>query len=228
MKNIDKVLDAFIEGDYFIVFLILTIIVLIVLILALIKSSQDYNELLIEKSENKDDDLDLFSNIENNKVVEDNKKENDIIDDINLLFASNENDKIDENVPLVKQIDTNNIKTYDDEIDEYENNEEENAVISREELEKKTKERMDNLGTTDNQAVIQKYEEEQENKAIISYEQLLKNASNITLSYKDETKEKGSPKINKIEVEKKEVVGTEIYLEEEEFLKILKEFRITL
>lgn len=227
MKNIDKVLDAFIEGDYFIVFLILTIIVLIVLILALIKSRQDYNELLIEKSENKDDDLDLFSNIDN-KVVEDEKEENDIIDDINLLFTSNENDKIDENVPLVKQIDTNNIKTYDDEIDEYENNEEENAVISREELEKKTKERMDSLGTTDNQAVIQKYEEEQENKAIISYEQLLKNASNITLSYKDETKEKGSPKINKIEVEKKEVVGTEIYLEEEEFLKILKEFRITL
>ena len=51
MRNIDKVLDTFIEGDYFIIFLILTIIVLIVLILALIKSRQDYNELLVEKNE---------------------------------------------------------------------------------------------------------------------------------------------------------------------------------
>ena len=170
-----------------------------------------------------------FKNINSN---ENNQKEesqdNDILDDLNAFFESNDNDKINENEPLVKQVDMNNIKTYDDEIDEYENSEEENAVISAEELEKKTRERMDALGLSDNQAAIQKYEEEQENKAIISYEQLLKNASNITLSYKDETKEKGSPKINKIEVEKKEVVGAEVYLEEEEFLKILKEFRISL
>ena len=70
--------------------------------------------------------------------------------------------------------------------------------------------------------------EEQENKAIISYEQLLKNASNISLSYKDEKNVKGAPKIQKIEVNQKEVSTPEIYLEEEEFLKILKEFRISL
>ena len=34
--------------------------------------------------------------------------------------------------------------------------------------------------------------------------------------------------VNKIEVEQKEVVGVENYLAEEEFLKILKEFRMTL
>ncbi len=227
MKNIDKVLDAFIEGDYFIIFLILTIIVLVVLILALIKSRQDYNDLLVEKSENKDDNLDLFNNV-GKKEEKEIDEEHDILDDLNSFFESNDNDKIKEDEPLIKQVDVNNIKTYDDEIDEYESNEEENAVISAEELEKKTRERMDALGLTDNQAAIQKYEEEQENKAIISYEQLLKNAANITLSYKDETKEKGSPKINKIEVEKKAVVGAEVYLEEEEFLKILKEFRVTL
>ena len=66
-------------------------------------------------------------------------------------------------------------------------------------------------------------------KAIISYEQLLKNASNITLSYKQEDmKDKEAPRVNKIEVEQKEVVGVENYLAEEEFLKILKEFRMTL
>ncbi len=225
----DKMLDTFIEGDYFIIFLILTIIILIVLILALIKSRKDYNELLIESTENKDNELNLFiSDNENLKQEEPKKEENDILDDLNSLYATTEEDIINAEEPLVKQVDINNIKTYDDEIDEYENSEEENAVISAEELEKKTRERMDALGLTDNQAAIQKYEEEQENKAIISYEQLLKNASNITLSYKDETKEKGSPKINKIEVEQKEVVGTEVYLEEEEFLKILKEFRISL
>ena len=143
-------------------------------------------------------------------------------------MASTKEDVFDNDVPLVKQIDLPNIKTYDDVIDEYESSEEENAVISAEELEKRTRERMDALGMSDNQAVIQKYEEEQENKAIISYEQLLKNASNITLSYKDETKEKGAPKISKVEVEQKEIPGAESYLEEEEFLRILKEFRTSL
>ena len=43
---------------------------------------------------------------------------------------------------------------------------------------------MNSLGLNDNQVAIQKYEEEQEKKAIISYEQLVKNASNISLTYK--------------------------------------------
>ena len=77
-------------------------------------------------------------------------------------------------------------------------------------------------------ANLKKMEEEQEKKAIISYEQLLKNASNITLSYKKENNEKGCPKINKIEVQEKEVTQAISYLEEEEFLKILKEFRLSL
>ena len=116
-----------------------------------------------------------------------------------------------------------------DEIDEYELGEEENAVIYADELERRTKERMDALGLNDNQAAIQKYEEEQEKKAIISYEQLLKNASNITLSFKEEDKKDAdAPIVNKVEIEQKEVTGAESYLEEEEFLKILKEFRTSL
>ena len=46
MENFDRFLDTFISGDYFLVFLILMLIILIVLILALIKSRQDYNEIL--------------------------------------------------------------------------------------------------------------------------------------------------------------------------------------
>ena len=77
--------------------------------------------------------------------------------------------------------------------------------------------------------IIEKYEEEQEKKAIISYEQLVKNASNITLTYKEEEpKKKDAPKVNKIEIEQKEVTPSENYVNEEEFLKILKEFRLNL
>ena len=143
-------------------------------------------------------------------------------------MAESKDDVIDADKPLIKQVDLSEIKSYDELIDEYELSEEENAVISAEELEKKAKERNITLGNTENQEAIAKYEEEQEKKAIISYEQLLKNASNITLSYKDETKEKGAPKVNKIEIEQKEVTPSENYLAEEEFLKILKEFRISI
>ena len=221
MKNIDKVIDAFVTGDYFVIFLILTLAILVVLVLALIKSRGEYNELLnfeLNKRRNEKEDNNLLNNNEDN-----------VLKGLEDLMASTKDDVFDENKPLIKQIDVPNLKTYDDIIDEYELSEEENAVISADELEKKTKERMDALGTNDNQIAIAQYEEEQEKKAIISYEQLLKNASNITLSYKEEDKKgKDAPIVNKVEVEKKEVVGTEIYLEEEEFLKILKDFRMSL
>ena len=208
MSNVDKLIDTFVTLDYFIIFLAITLMILVVLILALIKSREEYNELL---------------NSENNKIDDGvTAKEVDILEELNLM-ANDKEDVIDENKPLVKQIDLNNINT-----DEYEFNEEENAVISNEELERKAKERLETLGSNENQDAIQKYEEEQESKAIISYEQLLKNATNFSLSYKDETLDNDAPKVQKIEVSRKEVSGPEVYLEEEEFLKILKEFRINL
>ncbi len=217
MNNIDKVIDAFVTGDYFIIFLILTLAILIVLILALIKSRGEYNELLSYEEERE---------TKESPVIEDNS--NNLLSELEDLMATTKEEVIDEDRPLIKQIDVKNVKTYNNVIDDYEYQEEENAVISAEELEKRTKERKEALGTNDNQVAIAKYEEEQEKKAIISYEQLLKNASNISLSYKEEKVSKDAPKVNKIEVEQKEVTGTENYLEEEEFLKILKEFRISL
>ena len=217
MNNIDKVIDAFVTGDYFIIFLILTLAILIVLILALIKSRGEYNELLSYEEERE---------TKESPVIEDNS--NNLLSELEDLMATTKEEVIDEDRPLIKQIDVKNVKTYNNIIDDYEYQEEENAVISAEELEKRTKERKEALGTNDNQVAIAKYEEEQEKKAIISYEQLLKNASNISLSYKEEKVSKDAPKVNKIEVEQKEVTGTENYLEEEEFLKILKEFRISL
>ena len=222
MWNIDKVIDSFVSGDYFIIFLILTLAILVVLVLALIKSRGEYNELL--KSELIKNDKPITSEELNKKEDED-----DILSELEALHNSTKDDIFDEDKPLIKQIDVNSIKTNEDLINDFELSEEENAVISREELEQRTKERRDALGDSENQIAIAKYEEEQEKKAIISYEQLLKNASNITLTYTEEDlKKEDAPRVNKIEVEQKEISEPEVYLEQEEFLKILKEFRVSL
>lgn len=233
MKEFDSFLEAFMTGDYFLIFLVLMLIILIVLVLALVKTRNDYMEVIMREERKLDspdflEDLTKENTSEAKEEVKDIKPIEDDLDLLESLKAEFQEDVIDENKPLIKQIDVPNVMTYDKVIDEYEDNEESNAVISTEELEKVTRDRMDTLGLNDNQVAIAKYEEEQEKKAIISYEQLLKNASNITLSYKKENNEKGCPKINKIEVKEKEVTQAISYLEEEEFLKILKEFRLSL
>lgn len=230
MTNVDKVLDMLVSGNYFVIFLLLMLIILVVLVLCLVKSREEYNELLNYKL--KEDYLDK----EEDKGIEAYQKEvikedleDDLFGDLNSLKASTEDDLFDEDKPLIKQIDIPKIKTYNDIIDEYESNEEECAVISAEELAKVTQARKEALGVTENRQVIERYEEDQERKAIISYEQLVKNASNITLSYKEEKQvEQDAPIINKIEVTQKEISEAVSYLEEEEFLKILKEFRLSL
>ena len=235
MENFDKFLETFMTGDFFLIFLILMLIILLVLVLALVKTRTEYLEMVRREQEKIDLESKFKKQVEDPKKVTNVKKdekiieeEPDILDELNNLMATSKEDMIDENKPLVKQIDVPNVKTYDDIIEEYENGEEENAVISTEELEKVTRKRMEDLGMNDNQVAIQKYEEEQEKKAIISYEQLLKNASNITLTYKEEKNKKGAPKVNKIEVQEKEVTQAVSYVAEEEYLKILKEFRLSL
>ena len=234
MENFDKFLETFMTGDFFLIFLILMLIILLVLVLALVKTRSEYLEMVRREQEKIDLESKFKKQEEEPKKVTEVKKyekvieEPDILDELNNLMATSKEDMIDENKPLVKQIDVPNVKTYDDIIEEYENGEEENAVISTEELEKVTRQRMEDLGMNDNQVAIQKYEEEQEKKAIISYEQLLKNASNITLTYKEEKNKKGAPKVNKIEVQEKEVTQAVSYVAEEEYLKILKEFRLSL
>jgi len=214
LTNIDKFMDVFLTGDYLVIFLFAVLVMIIVLIIALIKTKDEV--VYVEKPIEKED-----------KIIE--KSEESILDDLDLLKATTNEDIINEDEPLIKQINIPNIKTYEDIIDEYESEEEEDAIISASDLEKVKNERMEKLGVTNSKIAIEKYEEEQENKAIISYEQLLKNAQNITLTYKEEpSKNIEAPKINKIEIEQKEISAPENYLEEEEFLKILKSFRMSL
>ena len=104
MSNIDKMIDTFVTGDYFIIFLVFTLIILVVLIMALIQSREEYNELLnVEK--NKHDSVN--DNINNGVSA----KETDLMQELSSLMASDKDDVIDENKPLIKQIDTSLIKT---------------------------------------------------------------------------------------------------------------------
>lgn len=236
MENFNDFMELFMTGDYFIIFLILMFMIFVVLVMALIKTRMQYLEMV--NMQNKEVSIndkivknkigDKLENIEQVNSSNDLVDEGDILDDLDKLIAESEGDIIKKDEPLKTQINIPQVKTYDDIINEYESTEEEEAVISREELEKKTKERENSLGLNDNQAAIQKYEEEQEKKAIISYEQLIKNANNISLTYKAEDLEAGAPRVNKIEIQEKEVTPPENYLKEEEFLSILKEFRLSL
>lgn len=220
MPNIMSLVNTFVTEDYFIIFLIIMVLILIVLILALIKTRNQYYEELGGKFSLEEELLKRLSDSDENiniarEVLNENTQNNDIINNEDKVMSVNKSDEVmgDNFYSL---------------IDKYENNEEENAVISTDELERRKQEKFNELGVTDNEAMIQKYEEEQEKKAIISYEQLLKNASNISISYTEEKREDGAPKVNKIEVEKKDVTEAQSYIEEEQFLKILKDFRTSL
>lgn len=209
MEKIELFLDAFVNADTFLLFIVVMVIILFVLIMALFKTRNDVIELKNEK-----------------EIKKDNNVDNSILNDI---IATSEEDKVDNNESLVREVKIPTIETYEDEIDKYEDSEEENAIISADELQKKKEERLKALGANNNEEAIRKYEEEQERKAIISYEQLVKNASNITLTYTEEEKTtKDAPTVNKIEVKEKEVTPAEDYINEEEFLRILKEFRVKL
>lgn len=230
MSNIMSFVNTFVTEDYFIIFLIIMLLILIVLIMALIKTrNQYYEELgskfsledeLLKRMGDTDENINIAKEVldDDTKVLNESTQNSDVISKDDLVMNSaNKNDGVKE--------DNTNFYSL---IDNYENNEEENAVISTDELERRKQEKFDELGVSDNEAMIQKYEEEQEKKAIISYEQLLRNAANISISYTEEKREDGAPKVNKIEVEKKDVTEAQSYIEEEQFLKILKDFRTSL
>lgn len=222
MNKFDKFITTFLTEDYFLIFMAIIFIILVVLIIAFIKTRHDYLSISEEKdfyfSDKDDDILNLIKFNESIEKTEIEEKEK-ARDNIKL------SEELISKVPVVIP----EIKTYDKIINEYESMEEENAIISTEELERKTKERMEALGLSENEAMIKKYEEEQERKAIISYEQLLKNASNISVSYHEEKRASDdAPIVNKIEVLDREIVPAQNYFEEEEFIKLMKEFRMAL
>ncbi len=124
-----------------------------------------------------------------------------------------------------KQEEDNIIASALEGINNYEDEQEANAIISTSELEKKLNDLKLSGNLEKHEEEINSYEEEQETKAIISYDELIKRAARAKVSYES------SENIGGIKVDK---VDTKVfdgdaeltpYKREEEFLKALKEFR---
>ena len=109
--------------------------------MALIKTRMQYLE-IVNMEKNKPKEISINDKVVKSKVddnIEKIDEDSDILDDLDKLIAQTQEDAVKENEPLLSQVSVPQVKTYDDVINDYEANEEEEAVISREELEKKTK-----------------------------------------------------------------------------------------
>ncbi|MEG1015701.1 MAG: hypothetical protein RSD00_01775 [Bacilli bacterium] len=130
-------------------------------------------------------------------------------------FTDEVTDNKDVSLPLETEFKFEN--KYDDD--------EDTAIISADELKKARENYKETYGVS-SQEIISKYEEEQEQKAVISYEELLKNASSLKNSFKEPNK----TILNNIVIneEPKDIKKVNNYIEEELFLKTIKDFRLNL
>ncbi len=212
MNNFNEFVDLFFNSEYFVIFLIIVMLILLVIIAYLIK---------------------LQSSISKDTLKSQTVADNDILESINLSL----NSEI-ENEPKVEPIIFEDLSNNEEKknivinpIEAYELNEEENAIISTKELENIEIERDKEYGKENNALLIQQYEEEQEKKAIISYEELLKNASSLELKCVETNASAldalDAPVIKQVEIESTPFKGVS-YAAEEEYLRILKEFKTSL
>ncbi len=212
--------EALFSSKYFIVVIIVLVMMMLVIASYLIKLQAVYKKEKTEEIEDKNDPLDDIISL--NKVEE----TKEVVEEVKPI----EEQKIEiEKEEKIEPITTSNIdETMFDmnTIDTYETDEESSAIISADELKKATENRAESLGIDSNEELINYYEEEQEKKAIISYEELLNNASRLKVNYvPQEAKEVDAPVVRKVEVPGYKSVS---YEENEEFLKLLKEFCLSI
>ena len=81
MKEFDSFLEAFMTGDYFLIFLILMLIILVVLVLALVKTRNDYME-VITREEKKLDSPEFLEDLTSLKTSMKDEEEKDIFESI--------------------------------------------------------------------------------------------------------------------------------------------------
>lgn len=199
-SNLEEFFNVFFSNEIILILLVVLIIILIILIVYLVKLEKKDNKKLLKQN------IELNNISKNNKetVIEEEVTNNDPLGLFNNIMPTND---------------------------------EENAIISTDELIKASKDLSDTL-QMDTTEIIDMYEAEQEKKAIISYEELLKNAASLNIKYEEpKEKEIDTPVVKKIEVSnsdsyvKANVESTNKimnYVEEEEFLKVLKKFRLDL
>lgn len=114
-----------------------------------------------------------------------------------------------------------------DEISAYEQEQEEQAIISAKELDSKISTMKETGEFEQHQEELRKYEQELEQKAIISYDELLSRASDGIVSYESEEK-LGGISVGKVDTKQIETIresDEKPYYKEEAFLEAMKEFR---
>lgn len=211
MKTLGEFFRLFFTTDYFLILLIILLLIVLVIIIHLIRVQNYYKKNEVIEEEEKPEENFLTLNFGKEPIEEPSIKEHEI------------NPRLQDKFESIEKILSG--KTAGD-IEEYEKNEEETAIISTKELESISKAR--GFETSNNASLINQYEEEQEKKAIISYEELLKNASGLKLNYKDENYDINGPIVRKVELETPVIERNLNYVEETNFLSTLKEFRETL
>ena len=207
-SGINNFIELLVRGDFFLIFLLVIALVIVATIIYIIKLQLDEKVYFDDEYDNEEE---IF------KVNSTDKEMNEDIKPIKQIKQERFNF---EEEPKVEDKKYDYIKSYEDE-------QEEMAIISASELERRIKEMKDNNEYETHEKRIEEYEEEQENKAIISYEELLRRASMNTISYESE-ENVGGIKIGKVDTNKIETyseTNDKPYYKEEAFLQSLKEFR---
>ena len=229
MSSWNEFVEIVLHGEYFIIFIAVLMIIIASIIIYLIKLqiTSSFNELDTEKVETiRTKKEDNEKNDKNILVQSQFNFDNSELDNNEFQVSDDILEKTQELKEIVEDISEYENKEYKH-IEQYEKEQEESAIISYEEL----KQRKSDIKTGEillDDETTKNYEEEQEEKAIISYGELLEKASQTMLAYKDEN----VPGIKITRVSPiNEGESTEIknpYYKEEEFLKMLKEFRASL
>ncbi len=229
MSSWNEFVEIVLHGEYFIIFIAVLMIIIASIIIYLIKLqiTSSFNELDTEKVETiRTKKEDNEKNDKNILVQSQFNFDNSELDNNEFQVSDDILEKTQELKEIVEDISEYENKEYEH-IEQYEKEQEESAIISYEELKQRKSDIKTGKILLDDETT-KNYEEEQEEKAIISYGELLEKASQTMLAYKDEN----VPGIKITRVSPiNEGESTEIknpYYKEEEFLKMLKEFRASL
>lgn len=228
MSSWNDFVEIVLHGEYFIIFIAVLMIIIASIIIYLIKlqitsSFNEYEEDEVEKRKEVKEKKEIEKPILVQSQFNFNNEE---LDNNEFVVSEDVLEKTQELKEIVEDISKIENKEYEH-IEQYEKEQEENAIISYEDLLQRKSDIETGKIVLDDETT-KNYEEEQEEKAIISYEELLEKASGTVLASKDESVP--GIKITRVApVNKGESLEiTRPYYKEEEFLRTLKEFRASL
>ena len=228
MSSWNDFVEIVLHGEYFIIFIAVLMIIIASIIIYLIKLqiTSSFNE-YDEEEQEEVKEVKEKKEIEKPILVQSQFNfNNEELDNNEFVVSDDVLEKTQELKEIVEDISKIENKEYEH-IEQYEKEQEENAIISYEELSQRKSDIETGKIVLDDETT-KNYEEEQEEKAIISYEELLEKASGTVLASKDESVP--GIKITRVApVNKGESLEiTRPYYKEEEFLRTLKEFRASL